>query len=210
MKIAQRRQKIQLEAGLTVVEALIGIFVVTVIGIATATFYGDVLTLNSGVSGNLIAQGETQKVLRGIASELRAASPSSLGAYPIGQAATSSIVFYSNIDADALKERLRYFVANGRLQRGVIKPTGNPLSYNPAQEQLSTVVRHVANATNTPIFEYFDSTYEGTLSPLSSPVNIPAVRLVKVTLHIDEDAAVPPLSVIFTTQVSMRNLKDNL
>jgi hypothetical protein len=41
-------------------------------------------------------------------------------------------------------------------------------------------------------------------------VSVPAVRLVKITVIVDANPAKMPAPRTFTTQVSLRNLKDNL
>ena len=109
------------------------------------------------------------------------------------------------------KEQIRYFLSDKDLKRGIIKPSGSPLSYNSANEQISTLVTGINNGVS-PIFEYFDSSYTGTSTPLVQPVQITQVRLVRVTLKIEEDTnptkTIGP--VIVTSQVFLRNLKDNL
>jgi hypothetical protein len=95
------------------------------------------------------------------------------------------------------------------LKKGVTTPSGSPLSYSSA-EVTTTVVHSVRNATSTPIFEYFDSSYDGTSAPLSSPVAISVVRLIRVTIVVDTDPNRPFRAKTVTTQVSLRNIKDNL
>jgi prepilin-type N-terminal cleavage/methylation domain-containing protein len=197
-------------SGFSIIEMLITAAILSTIAGGIFLLMRDTFSFQARVTQGLRAQAGADRTLRTIASELRAASPSSSGAYPITQAATSSLIFYSNIDADALKERLRYFVDKGSFKRGVIKPTGNPSTYNPANESISVLVEYVANATNTPVFDYFDTTYNGVTAPLVLPVTIPSVRLIRVTLSIDKDLTKVPPAFITTTQVSLRNLKDNL
>src|SRR3989344_4644245 len=119
----------------------------------------------------------------------------------------TAFTFYSDIDDDGLKEKVRYFLNGPLLQKGVIKPTGSPLSYNPASEKITTLIPNVTNAT---IFTYYDENYDGAGAELTSPINIPVVRLVKITITIDKDPNRAPVTTIFSTQVSIRNLKDNL
>ena len=144
-----------------------------------------------------------------MSAEIRTASPSSLGAYAIIQTETSSFTFYSDIDSDSLKERVRYFVEDATLKKGVIKPSGMPLTYNPIDEIVSDLVHDIASAA-TLTFSYYDTDYDGTTQSLVEPINISAVRLIKITIVIDKDSQVPPGPMMLTTQVSIRNLKDNL
>ena len=129
------------------------------------------------------------------------------GAYVINQAEASSFIFYSDIDNDGLKEKVRYFLIGTTLQKGVIKPTGSPLSYNPLNETISTLAE---NLTNVSIFDYYDKFYDGTTAPLSLPVNTSDIRLIKITIIIDKDPNRSPTAMTFSTEVSIRNLKDNL
>lgn len=195
--------------GFSVIELLVGIFILILIGVAVVTFQKDIFSLNRFLSGSLEAQDEARRALKMITAEARSLSPSSIGAYPIAEANQTSFIFYSNIDSDSLKERVRYFLNGTVLKKGVIKPSGNPLSYNPADEVVSEVVHNVANGA-TPIFSYYDANYDGTTPPLEEPVDIPSVRLVKITILIDKDPSQPPGVITLTTQISMRNLKDNL
>ena len=114
---------------------------------------------------------------------------------------SQSFTFYSDIDNDSLKEKIRYYLSGAILKKGVIKPNGNPLQYNPANEITKEIVHDVTNG-GMAVFNYYDKYYDGTTAPLSQPVNVLDVRLVKITLM--------TASQTFTTQVSIRNLKDNL
>jgi len=140
-------------------------------------------------------------------SEIRTASIADTGAYVIGLATASAFIFYADIDSDGLKEKIRYFLNGPLLQKGVVKPVGSPLTYNEANEVISTLV---SNITNTSIFDYYDKNYTGTETPLVFPVNIALVRLVKITLTVDKDANRTPEPITFSTQISIRNLKDNI
>ncbi len=204
---SQKRQKSK--NGFTLIEALIAIFILTLIGVVVVAFQRDVISLNSILSGGLTAQDEVRRALKMMTTEIRPLSSSSIGAYPITEAGPTSFVFYSNVDGDSLKERVRYFLDGNILKKGVIKPTGTPLTYNPAHETVSEVVHNVVNGA-APVFSYYDKNYDGSTPALSQPVDIPSVRLVKIAIIIDENPNRAPGPVTLTTQVSMRNLKDNL
>ena len=196
-------------AGFSVIEILVVIFILTLIGIAVWTFQKNVFSLNSYIASSLDAQQEARKVFKAWSAEIRSMSPSSVGSYPIAEASSTSFTFYSDIDNDGLKERIRYFLDGNAVKKGVLKPTGNPLVYNSINETVAEVIRDMANEA-TPIFDYYDTNYDGTTAPLAQPVSAIAVRLVKITLIIDKNSLRPPAPITMTTQVSMRNLKDNL
>ena len=194
-------------SGFTLIETLFGVAIFVLIIGALTLFSKSVWVNNSFISAGLVDTNAGRQVLKTMVSEIRTASTSDTGTYVINQAGASSFTFFANIDTDTLKEKVRYFLSGTTLQRGVIKPTGSPLSYNAANEKISTLLQNVQGSS---IFEYFDKNYDGTTAPLSFPINIPNVRLVKITITTDADPNRPPAPMVFSTQVSIRNLKDNL
>lgn len=194
--------------GFTLLEVLISIAIFVFIALAVGNFGANIFSMNASTQANLSAQLDGRKVLKHLVAELRSASPSSLGSYPLEQAGTSTLIFYTNLDEDTAKERVRYYLSGSTLYRGVIHPSGNPLSYAGA-EKTDSLIHNVSNDSNTPLFEYFDSNQAGTSSPLVQPVTLADVRLIRATIIIDENPARPPSPITITTQVMMRNLKDN-
>lgn len=191
---------IELVIGIAVLVAMVG-----VIGLfARNAFY-----YNSVFSGGLTAYDDARHVLQPMSSEIRSMSPSSLGSYPIEVAADNSFIFFTDINDDGLKERVRYFVQGTTLKKGVITPSGSPLQYNTANEVISELVHNLRNGT-TPVFTYYDTNYNGTTSALTQPVDISYIRLIKVNMIVDVDPNRSPVPVTVTTQISVRNLKDNL
>lgn len=200
----------QKKTGFTITEVLISLGIFVLIGLAIANFGGDIFFLNNSLQSNLSVQIDARRVLKVMVSELRGSSPSSLGAYPLSQVGTSTLIFYSNIDSDSYKERVRYFLQGNKLMRGTLKPSGSPLSYNIANESVDVLINDVVNSSTTPIFRYFDSSYTGSSASLSDPVNILSVRLVQVNVLIDHDVNRVPGPISVTTMGTLRNLKDNL
>lgn len=194
--------------GFTLVELLVAVFIITLIGLAVSNFGAQMFSFSRTLSSAMTAQGEARKALKTMSAEIRPASLSSIGSYAIETAATSTLTFYSDTDDDGVYERIRYFLSGTTLKRGIIKPTGNPLTYNSANETFSELVHDVVNG-GTPIFEYYDTLYDGTTSAMN-PVTILSIRLIKITVMIDKDTNKPPNTMTATTQVSIRNLKDNL
>lgn len=196
--------------GFTLIEILIAMSIFTGLAILLSNFQKDIFINNTFIKNSLVAESEARGALKRAIAELRAASPANNGLYPIALADKNSLTFFSDIDRDGLRERVRYFVATSSLKRGVTKPTGSPYAYNDANETLSVAVHDIINPTSTPIFNYFDEAYNGTSSPLTWPINVPDVRLVKITIMIDTDPIRSPTIMTFSSQVMVRNLKDNL
>ncbi len=208
-----------LTAGFTLIEAIVAVAIMTLIGGGIIAFQKSVISNSRVLQSGLISQQQVRKVLASFTAELRAAGQSANGSFAIESIATSSIVFYTNADNDVAIERVRYFFgttsdAGGvydALYKGVTKPSGT--SYVTGVESVSAVVRNLKNDAATPIFTYFDSTYNGLASstaPLAWPVVIPTVRLVKISLVVDPNIAGSNVYKTHETVVSIRNLKDNL
>lgn len=198
-------KKNKFRQGFTLVETLITIFIVTLIGLAIINFQIDIFSLNKISSDNLNAQTDARNTLKTIGAELRSLSPSNAGAYPLAITATSSLAFYVDTDNDSLKEKIHYFQSGNTLKRSSIKPTGTPLTYDPANEKITTLINNLANGTSS-VFYYYDKNYDGTGDPLTEPIDIPAVRLIKINIMLGQ----VPNIITVTTQISPRNLKDNL
>ncbi len=202
-------KKIKKNNGFTLIELLITMAIFTLIMGAIGYFVRDIFYYEDVFKGGLTSYDEARKIFQPISSEIRSASPSSLGSYPIEEAGVTNFVFFTDIDNDGLKERIRYYLSGTNLMRGEIVPSGTPLQYLPENETSIEIIHGIRN-DSTPIFTYYDSNYNGSTSPLSQPVSILSIRLIKITLIIDDDINKPPSAVTVTTQISVRNLKDNL
>lgn len=192
--------------GFTLMELMItlGIFGILVLGVGTLTV--SIFRYNRTLSNQLDGQRSVSRVVNRLSHELRTASSSSLGAYPIESATATSLVFFANIDDDNLKERVRYFLDGTRIQRGFIKPTGNPLVYVAANEKVDT---QVENVTNTDIFTYYDQNFTGSSAALTFPVTTTAITLVKLRVVTDREPLATPTPYEGVTMVHIRNLKQN-
>ncbi len=198
----------------TIVEVVVSISILVIIMAAVSSFQYDVLNYNRSSATTLTNIQEAQSMIKVMAKEIRSMSPSSNGAYPILSAGTSTITFFADVDADGTKELIHYYIGTttatrNTIYRGSIKPSGSPLSYSgvEAKKILATGVR---NSSSTPLFEYFGSTYVGTSIAMTYPLAVTTIRLIKINITIDTDPNKAPVLKTFTTQVSLRNLKDNL
>lgn len=200
---------VRTQHGMTLIETLVALGIFALIAVAIGAFARDVFFFNDVIQIGLNNVTEARKVLRPFANEVRGAQPSNLGAFAVAQAATSSFAFYSDIDADGVRERVRYFLDGDEFKKGIIEPTGNPLTYNQANE---TVIKVIRDVVPTPyIFSYYDTNYAGgtTTPALADPVTPTDVRLVRVDLTVDANPGRAPSLMTVTTQVTVRNLKDN-
>lgn len=196
--------------GFSLVEVLVSMAIFVIIVIAVTSFARNVFYYNSVSSGSLQTAQDARAIIRTMVGELRTASLGSNGSYPIVSAGTSSVAFFSDVDDDAIKEQIRYYLVGTTLKKGITEPSGSPLTYNLANETSKTLAENVRNSTSTNLFDYYGSLYPQDTNALPIPVPISSVRLVKITLTMDVDQNRSPVPRTFTTQVSLRNLKDNL
>ncbi|MEK7650745.1 MAG: prepilin-type N-terminal cleavage/methylation domain-containing protein [Patescibacteria group bacterium] len=197
------------QKGFSLVEILIVVAILGLISVVLATFQVDIWRQNSFLTNSIQAEQDARIALKRLVAELRQAAPSDTGAFAIALADKDKLTFYSDIDGDGLHERLRYFLSGNILRRGIIKPTGSPLTYLDANEQVSNFVPNLVNS-NSIIFTYFDKNYAGTSTALTLPINLPNVRLVKVQFSIEADPNRAPVTTTYESQVAIRSLKDNL
>jgi type II secretory pathway pseudopilin PulG len=197
--------------GFTLVEILVVCSIVVILSWAIASFGRDIFYQNFVLSRELVAEGEAKVAMRRLIYELRTAEPSNNGSYSIESASRSNLVFFSDINNDGKRERLRYFLDGKILKRGQIYPTGIPYVYSSSTESFSTIINDIINPGNL-IFSYYDRSYDGTSSstPLAEPIDVKSIRLVKVEFLIDANSSQAPIPIYMSSQVMIRNLKDNL
>lgn len=200
----KRRQAI------TLMEIVIGIGIFSFVSMFAFSFFYDTFKYNRTLQDSLIVSFAAGRALQAMSTEIRAAGPSVTGAFPIAEATPTTLMFYSDLNSDGLREQIRYSVSGTRLLRRVIYPAGNPLTYAPASAATTTMVENV-RATST-IFAYLGSSYNGvtSTSTLSLPINPQLIRMVRISLTIDRDVTTSPEPIMVQTQTVVRNLKDNL
>lgn len=194
--------------GFTILEAIVAVAIFALLAIAIISLY-----LFSDYSKNVVweqlsTQNEGRKTAQDFGNELRTAKISGVGAYPLESAASQQIIFYSDIDADGLAERVRYFKDATNFKKGVIEPSGSPISYNPANEAVTIIAHDVANGSD-PVFYYYDENFSGSEEPLVQPINVTQVRVVKISLILEEDPNMSPVPFRIEAKTMIRNLKGN-
>lgn len=191
--------------GFTLIETLFVVSIFVVVTGAMTMFARNTWHYNSFLSSSLSSINSGRIAIKTMVAEIRTASSGSDGAYAVSSATSTRFTFYSDIYDNGLKEKVSYFLEGTNLKKSVIIPTGSPLAYTGA-EVITTLI---PNVTNTSIFDYYDKNYDGTTSPLQ-PADIPSVRLVKITVIVDDNPSRAPGPITISSQVTLRNIKDNL
>jgi type II secretory pathway pseudopilin PulG len=195
--------------GFTIVEVII------VVGISSLLITGLLRLLVIGYplhKTTYLQQRSTESArlqLERISKSLREARYADTGAYPLVDMNPQRIIFYSDIDADATTERIRYELNGSALERGVTEPSGSPLVYDVVNDEAVTIVASNVRNGEADIFTYYDGNYPADQTPLT-PVDLTEVKYIQFYLLIDADEAVDPPPIEVRSQVQLRNLKTNL
>ena len=194
--------------GFTLTEVIVVVGILGMITVVLANFQTDVFRDYSIASAGITSDGEMRSAIRAFMRDARAAAPAQTGAYALETTGTSTFTFYSDVDGDTLRDRVRYFISGATLTRGVTPPTGFPAVYVSSNERLMSTVHNLALGV-TPLFIYYDVNYTGTTSPLSMPVDVAQVRYVRITLIVDADSNRPRAPVTLSGGVMIRSLKNS-
>lgn len=157
------------------------------------------------------AIAEARRGIETMSREIREIQIADNGAYPVIEADNQQFIFYGDIDKDDSVERVRYFLDGTDFNKGTIEPRTNPTVYLEADEQVVTLSRYVRNDT-LPIFTYYNGSWPGdeVNNPLATPADVTDVRYVNIFLRINVKPSIAPSDFDLSTDVAIRNLKDNL
>jgi prepilin-type N-terminal cleavage/methylation domain-containing protein len=200
----------KLQTGFTLIETIVSIFIFTIIMVGTGTLFKEFYTGSNQSSIALDNVDQAHLVEFGFVNELRNTIAGSDGSYALNQAGNNQIIFYSTFPSgSSVVDRVRYFASSTTLYKGIITPSGSPLTYNVANEKVTSVQSNLA-ATST-IFKYYDGNYAGTSTPLSQPVNVNSVKFVTINLSIYTNTTkTATTTFVVSAGANIRSLKSNL
>ena len=186
----------------------LGIFLIVVFGLSAFISQNYRATLFADEQSEAIQQA--RRGVEQMVKEIREALPAENGAYPIELANDQTLIFYSDLDADELVERVRYTLEGTNLVKGVTEPEGFPPAYT-TPEETTILSRYVQNGSE-PIFFYLNGNYPTDTedNPLQTPAPVNQIRLVRVFLEINVDPSRAPENFALISNSQLRNLKDNL
>ena len=193
--------------GFTIVEIVTSVFIMGIIAIAISALF--VWGWRTWQYSNDQARtiNTYRKAYDQTVKEIREMQTASNGAYNIESAAASELIFYANTDTDDERERVHLTLSGNDLIKGIIQPVGSPAAYPSGSETITVIAQYIRNNN---IFSYYDQNFTGTENPLTFPVSAGSVRLVRFFLSIDLDANRPPAAFDLSTNIALRNLKQNL
>lgn len=138
-----------------------------------------------------------------VVKTFREASYAANGAYPIVSIAANDIVFYADVDSDALVERVHYYVSGSNLYRGILNPSGDPPNYTGTESitNLSEYVRNITLATST--FTFFDKNG----AQITDYTRVIDVRFITAHLIVNIDPNKLPNQLSLKSSAALRNIR---
>jgi type II secretory pathway pseudopilin PulG len=199
--------KNQKNSGMTLLEVTVAISIFLLILFSLTAIMTTSFRTQGIIWEQLGTQSEGRRVEQQFVNEIRRATNSSVGAYPFELALDNEIIFYSNIDTDLGIERVHYFLTSTTLMKGIVDPTGDPLTYNTSTEVVSAAVHSMANG-GVPIFSYYDGDYSYmSTSTLPAPVDVTDIDMVGINLTLERDPNYSPTAFHIESKAKVRNNK---
>ena len=192
-------------------EAVVVISIFTTASVVVTSVIIQGLRVNSFANEQNEALNNARRGVEFMIKEIREASTSENGSFPISAADAQELIFYSDLDIDQETERIRYFLDGTDLKKGVIEPVGVPGTYPSGNEVISILSEYVRNGAD-PIFYYYNEDWpaDQVSNPLTQPVEVDDIKFVKTYLKINIDPTKAPNPAELESSTTIRNLKDNL
>lgn len=194
--------------GLSLIEIVVWIGIFSILGTLVTSLFLTSFRSHRVVWDQLNAQNDGRRTVAQFITDVRKAEESSLGAYPIALASSTELIFYANVDSDSLRERVHYWLDNNIIYRGIIHPSGNPLSYE-QQEQTEIIARDIVNTPQEPLFSYYNESFAGTSTPMQAPFAVSDIRIIKIQLEMERDPDQSPVPFHIEGLAHIRNVKEN-
>ena len=199
--------------GFTIIEMLVTIVVFGMVMGVTA-FLLRLIFMNATTNPNALnAIDQAESATTNFINQVRDATFGNDGSYPLREASTTEVIFFSPYGSPASTTvyRVRYYISSSSLYEGITAPSGSPSAYNTASEQVTKIASNVAGVGTSTIFYYYDGTYAGTSTPLNQPVNINQVTYIGLTMSIQlQEVRGATSTSVISTGAAIRNLKTNL
>lgn len=193
--------------GFTFVEMIVVVAITGVIMVAITSSVIFFYRTNDNLVEQVLAINNARKGVQLMVRDIREAAYGDDGSFPVIAIAPTAFSFYSDIDRDNYTERIRYYLTGDILYKGVTNPSGDPLTYDDADEEVSLVSQYVRNdEESVSIFTYYDSQGD----EITDPGALSEVAFVKVNMIVNVNPTRLPEEFTLRSSATLRNLKINL
>ncbi len=191
-----------MKQGFSLIETIIAIAIFAIVMAAVSGLIIYLYRVNSYAIQQAYAINSARKGMEVITREIREATYSDTGAYPVVDAQNNSFIFYSDVDRDNKVEKIRYYLDGSYLKRNEVHSAGTPLTY-PSFSDYAVLSEYVLNGIRSlPIFHY----YNASSTEIVDFSKITDIKLVKVTLIINVETSRPPAEFTLESSAQLRNL----
>jgi prepilin-type N-terminal cleavage/methylation domain-containing protein len=211
MTYYKRKACLPVRQGMTLIELLLAIAVTAIVMQGFTYLFVRTWETNRFILEMGLASSMAQRANNKLVTDLRGIQQSDHGAFPIAEATGMSLTIYSDIEDDGVVERVHYYLdlASDELRVGITNPTNTqPVTYPNGDQETRVLARYVVNASNDPIFYYYNDDYPGdtTNNPLTLPTSLANIQLVRIKLYINIQPITAPNNVYIESFVDLRNL----
>jgi len=186
--------------GFSLTEMVVTIVLVGIIGMIVASLY-------SGGNKQYRLGTKRLQLNEQAALAVRDFEKISRGTTAIISATNNDLTFYTYLKGDThpAPSKINYYLDNNQLYRSSIAPivSENTFVYPESQKEIKLIAQNVITMA---LFQY----YNDANTELTFPIQNDVVRLIKMSIEIDDDINVSPESAEQSTAVQLRNLKNNL
>lgn len=189
--------------GFSLVETILVVAISTFVFLAMVSAINFFYRTNDYSVQQAAAITSARRGVENMVRDIREASYSNNGAYPVFEMSTSSFTFFSDIDRDETVEQVRYFLDDTDFKLTTTKPSGDPPSYTTGTENTQIISDNVRNNTqNEPIFRYFNAAGQE-MTDLEKREEVAFVR-VEVIVNVDPNRK--PENLTLRSSATMRNV----
>ena len=195
--------------GFSLPEVIVAIAVLGVLAILVTRFFIDSIQIGPYIGDQIDSVDEARDSLQIMSWVVREASDGDNGNYMVSGAGNNSLGLYANVDADADRELILFELDGEELKMITTQPSGNPVQYLSSNSTEAVLSKNVVNGTITgdPIFQYYNTDYPADLinNPLSSPVSVVDISLIKIQLDVKINPNSGPSETRVETFIRLRN-----
>lgn len=197
-----KKQHLSQCKGFSLIEMLVVIALTTIVTLAVANIISTFYSYNAYTVAQTSELSEARRGMHRMIRDLREMTFADNGQFPLNNFATTSILFFSDIDRDESVELVEFELIGTTLYKYIYDAVGTTYSTS-TPDQTEVLSYYVQNGIeSTPIFRYYN--VDG--SETTSIADIADVRYITVDLIINVDPIRNPGEFTLRSSAALRNL----